>query len=329
MGLVLCVGPVYLDLNFLAFPCDEGLPVEREVIGGEYSVVPGGSAANFARVGRSLGLDVKLAGKVGPDPVGDLLTGLLSAAGVELALGAEAKSSTNVGINFTSPTGKSVMATGGSASRALRAPEIQQLVESAAPDASHLYLGGLLKMGGLLEGFGDLVDVARSRGISVVVDHGRVPRDASPQMLAHVRQLVARSDIYLPSRDEFLTVWGTETVEAAARAALSEARRPEQVIAVKSGPDGAVAFTGETSVSTPAYQVAVRSMVGAGDSFNAGFVTARMRDLPLAECVDFACATAAVMISRSDLPDLGAIERLRSGDVTGRPIGAGSGSSGG
>ncbi|WP_345537958.1 carbohydrate kinase family protein [Phytohabitans rumicis] len=309
---VLCIGPIYVDVNCLAFPCEDGLPIEVETIGRDYEVVPGGSAVNFARFGRRLGLSTILAGKIGTDAFGDLLSGMLRDADVGLALKVDTSAVTDVGINFVAPSGASVMAVAGTASDALTGAELAGIVEEHESKISYVYLGGGFKLPGLLEDLLSVVKPLQARGVKVILDHGRVPGDVSSGSLASMRSLARFSDIYLPSRGEFLALWGADDVEAAVRAFQPGLMVEEQVVVVKDGSAGAFAFTPDRQVTMNAYDVRVRNTVGAGDSFNAGFVTANTLELDLYDSVEFACAVAALTISTDQLPDVNDVNRLRS-----------------
>lgn len=309
---IVCIGPIYLDVNCLSFPCEDGLPAEEERIGRDYEIAAGGSAVNFARFARGLGLDTILAGKVGGDFFGQAAVRMLQEAGVQLAVQTDDAALTDLGINFVAPNGSAVMASVGSASELLAPSDLSGAVGNCAATASGIYLGGCFKVPQLLPYLKELAGVARRKGLTVFLDHGRMPGGTSSDVVEEMRSLARAADVYLPSRDEFLALWDASTLESGARAAFSGGVTSDWTVAVKDGAGGAVAFTADTRVRVPAYQVTVRNTVGAGDSFNAGFVAARSLDFDLRDCLDFACATAAIKISSSDAPTRQSIDRLRA-----------------
>jgi sugar/nucleoside kinase (ribokinase family) len=313
LSRVLSLGPIYIDVNCVNFPAENGLRTEEEIIGREYEVVPGGSAVNFARFGLGLGLETVLGGKIGRDSMGDMAQQLLSEAGVEMSVEVDDEALTNVGLNFVSSNGTSVLASAGSASDRLRAEEVSSIVERHIDSLSHLYLGGCFKLPHLLDAFTDLGKWLRTQQIIFVLDHGRIPRGTSPDVARQMRSLVHEVGIYLPSRDEFVDLWGGGSVEGAAETALRDRVIEDQIIVVKDGSSGAIAFTGEERIAVGAYDVDVRNTVGAGDSFNAGFVAAQALELGFADSVDFACAAAAIKVSSPSLPTRKSVFRLRGG----------------
>jgi hypothetical protein len=79
-------------------------------------------------------------------------------------------------------------------------------------------------------------------------------------------------------------------------------------IIVKQAESGATGNDHTQTLHIPAYPVAPINTVGAGDSFNAGFLKALSLGKNLEEAVRFANATAALVISQKTLPNIEAIE---------------------
>ncbi|MDF9815319.1 sugar kinase [Streptomyces sp. SPB162] len=96
-----------------------------------------------------------------------------------------------------------------------------------------------------------------------------------PWLLA---ELARGCDIVFVGEDEAQDAWGLADA-AAIRTALPE----PTVLVVKQGSAGATAFTGDTATFVPALGVDVVEPVGAGDAFAAGFLSATLRGLPLAD----------------------------------------------
>ncbi|MCH7581009.1 MAG: carbohydrate kinase family protein [Acidobacteria bacterium] len=69
-------------------------------------------------------------------------------------------------------------------------------------------------------------------------------------------------------------------------------------VVVKRGRRGATVFTANHDFDLPALAVNVTATVGAGDTFNGGFVAALMRGRPPRDAAEFAVAVAAVVLER-------------------------------
>ncbi len=316
---LLCVGPVYLDVNCLRFPCEDGLRPEQEALGGHYELVPGGSAANFARFGHALGLDTALLGKTGTDPLSAVLASMLAADGVRVALVADPRVVTDLGINLVAPSGAAVMALAGTPSARLGPDDLPDIGAGGLGDVSHVYLGGSFKLPHLLPHLSAVVKRAQARGVTVILDHGRVPPSPSDRVLRQVRALARAVDVYMPSRGEFLKLWDAADLDEAADAYRAKSPGHRQTLVVKDGARGAVAYREGERYPAAGYPVEVRNTVGAGDCFNAGFWAATTRGSDLPASLDFACAAAAVKVSQPGLPTRRDVERLRRR----RPAGSG------
>ena len=310
---VVALGGIGLDIICHDFPLVELAP-EREVVGGGYEIQPGGSTVNFACTAAGLGLPAALVGKTGEDAHGQLLRTLVEDAGVAFFPVASADVQTRLSVNYNGPNGEMVMTTIGNASDQMTADDVLPVVESLIADADYLYLGGCLKLSALLPALPELARNAKKLGTTVVVDHGRVFGRLSDNNRQLVRELCREADFYFPSIDELTRLWNADSMNDAARSVMSEF---DGTLVVKDGRNGVVAFTDGQSQRVDAYSVAVHNPVGAGDSFNAGFIRAHSDSMALADALDFGCATAALRISQSNRPAFDDVQAFRS--ANGRP----------
>jgi sugar/nucleoside kinase (ribokinase family) len=102
-------------------------------------------------------------------------------------------------------------------------------------------------------------------------------------------------DIFLPNEDEACRITGKADAESAI--GVLAARVP--LVAVKCGRRGAIVQAGHESWRLPAESVVPVDTIGAGDSFNAGFLFAYLNGKPPAECAAFGNRTAALSTLRS------------------------------
>ncbi len=306
---LLAVGGVYVDINCLNFPFgDAGIGLEKEIVslGGGYEMVAGGSAMNFNRLCHGLGLSSVLVGKVGDDRAGKLLEELVQEAGVEPALIVDQEVRTNLGLNFVNPEGRTIIASVGSANQALDPESVLERAEPLLKDVRYLYLGTCLKLTRLLPAYEHLVILAKNTDTKIVIDHGRITNATTDEDLAMTRDLVAHSDYYLPSADEFMQMWDAKSIEDG----LKSHDWGQTWVAVKDGPNGVYGFAEGGLTNVPAFDVKVMNTVGAGDAFNAGFVAALHDDRGFDEALRLGNAVAALKISRDELPTRAGAEGL-------------------
>jgi len=135
----------------------------------------------------------------------------------------------------------------------------------------------------------------RKAGKTTVVDTGWDPGNWRPETVGAINALLAEVDIFLPNLDEARAISGVTGAEDAARI-LSE-RGPSTVV-VKCGADGCLAVhRGDVHV-LPALLTDVQDTVGAGDSFNAGFLHALVAGWPVSRRLAFGNACASIYIER-------------------------------
>jgi 2-dehydro-3-deoxygluconokinase len=138
---------------------------------------------------------------------------------------------------------------------------------------------------------------AREAGVAVSVDVNYRARLWTPaEARATLLPLTSQADIVFASADELAMLAGHDDVQVAAQEML--ARGAGQVV-VKRGADGATAYADGATVSVPARQVTVADVVGAGDAFVAGYLSAHLDGAGTRDCLDRATVTAAFAIARS------------------------------
>lgn len=305
---IIAIGSAYVDINADGFPFgDSGLGVETEVIGNAYRVQAGGSAINFARMCARLDIPSTFVGKVGEDTFATLLNDLLRESGVMPALITASDVQTNLSFNMVSPAGKSIMTVVGSANQSLSADEVQQKVVALLGNASYLYLGGVFKLKDLLPAYASLIEQAKQSGTIVVMDHGRLNNTVTEAEKTLVRELALQADIYLPSSDEFLELWDGNSIEQQLEAFHEKSTA---TVIVKDGGNGAVTLVDGKVERIAPFAAEPRFMIGAGDSFNAGFIAAHRSGQSTLDCIRFGSATAAIKITTGELPSSHQVQQL-------------------
>jgi len=304
---ILSLGAMYFEINTFNFPLPDSLTLETETVGGEYNINPGGSAINFARVCSSLGLSPVFVGKLGSGVIGEELTKMMREEGIEPAFIVDSSVQTNFAINFARKDGKTLMFVNGTANQSLGPEEVEhQLAENLA-HVNYLYLGGSLKLSKLLPVYPEIISKAKELGVKIAPDHGRKNSGTTNEEIEMIKRVVAGVDYYFPSKDELLSVWEAESIEEAVGKIQNVS---EAMVVVKDAENGVYGFFDEKSVHVTAFSVDVRSTVGAGDSFNAGFIKAQSEGLDFGKSLRFGCATAAIKISQKELPTLDQVQLL-------------------
>lgn len=299
---VVAVGSCYVDLNATNFPFDRaGIANETELVGGKYEIVAGGSAVNFCSLLGTLGMRPAFIGVAGTDSMGDLLESLLTKEAVESKLIRKSDVETNISFNMTSSDGSHIMCVAGTANAALSPNDVLPILREAADNSKAIYFGGCFKLKSFSDSFPSVVSIAKENSLSLFVDHGRVPNDVMPEMIAGVQNLVLGADYYLASRNEFTELWNVGGIDEGITLLYDKA--PKLTVIVKDGANGAYYLEQAKVRHVLAHNVDnVLNLTGAGDSFNAGFMTAIFANQSIYDAVAYGCAVAAAKISGQAIP---------------------------
>lgn len=254
--------------------------VERMV--DDATLTVGGSSAICAHGAARLGLRVCLFGKVGADAVGELLLRRLSEAGVDTsAVVVDPALKTGITVHLVRGEDRAMLTYPG-AMAALRPDEIDR---DLLHDARHVHSGGFFLQDGLRPGLPEIFAGAREAGLTTSLDPGWDPRETWDSGL---HETLAHTSIFFPNEVELRAV-----SPLAAEDALS-ALPGVPTLVVKRGAAGAVARRGPEVAACAPPPVGARDAIGAGDSFDAGFLFGTMRGYGLRRALRVACACGAL-----------------------------------
>jgi len=256
----------------------------------------GGSAAIMACAAARLGLRTALAAVVGDDPGGRLMIDELARRGVDIAA---------VAIREDLATGLTVALARGDDRAIVTYPGCMAALEAGMIDpalvsaARHVHASSFFLQPRLAPGLRGLFEAARSAGASTSLDLNWDPAETWDSGLADVLPTV---DVLFVNATEAAAVSGA--ADPAVAATVLAARGPLPV--VKLGAAGALAHEGCRLLHVTAPAVVVADTVGAGDTFDAGFLCARLQgwDVSRSLALGVAC---------------GSLSARRPGGVEGQP----------
>ena len=270
----LCVGDIGVDIIAQV----DHLPSPGEKLWVDVaSAYPGGMAANAAAVYAALGGSAGIVGRVGPDSHGIISLADLEARGVDTRYVEEGPDPTFWTVALSTPPGQ----------RALIQFETPTLwARPAAGDIDAMVnVAAIHTMAEQGDHVLPLLRAAKGKPVMVSID---IESPAVHQ--GNLTRLVALADVAFVNTEAAGVL--ASTPEGAARAV--RAMGPETVC-VTLGEDGALLLDREGSALTVgAHRVAVVDVNGAGDSFAAAFMWARVRGWTDHEAVELANAVAAI-----------------------------------
>jgi sugar/nucleoside kinase (ribokinase family) len=260
---VTIAGEINLDLILYGLP--DPMPLERELLASGFQVTLGSSSAIVAHNLAVLGLRVGFVTRVGPDELGRIALDRLAESGVDLSHVQSGRSSTGTGVTLLLPHGNRrhiLTYPGTMAELAAEDLPLDYLASSR-----HFHLSSLFLQRALHPALPKLLVKLKMAGLTLSLDTNDDPEDTWGGILHQVLPLV---DVLLPSESELLRMAEASTVDQA----LDTLAPRVPLIIVKCGSRGAIVQYQGTRSHVPPVPVVPIDTIGAGDSFNAGFLSA-------------------------------------------------------
>jgi sugar/nucleoside kinase (ribokinase family) len=130
--------------------------------------------------------------------------------------------------------------------------------------------------------------MAKELGLSTSFD---AQWDPGEKWELNYKKVLQYVDVFLPNETELLHLTGKETLEAA----IDEVRNTATLTVVKLGNKGSVAVCNQKTLFKESFlNKNVVDAIGAGDSFNAGFIFKFLQDAPIETCQLFGNLMGAV-----------------------------------
>jgi sugar/nucleoside kinase (ribokinase family) len=265
------------------------MPLERELMASDFRLTLGSSSAILAHNLASLGTSVGFITRLGDDPLGAIALDRLAEKGVDLSRVKRVTggASTGVTILLAHENKRHILTYLGTMSEMVA----EDLDMDYLASGRHFHLSSLFLLKGLQPSLPGLCRQLKAEGLTLSLDTNDDPDDLWG---APLEELLGIVDIFLPNDDEACRITGKPDAESAIEALAD--RIP--LVVVKCGKRGALVQKGSERWLVPAQPVTPVDTIGAGDSFNAGFLAAYLRGESPAGCAAFGNRTAAISTLR-------------------------------
>ncbi len=284
---VTIAGELNLDLILYGLPAE--LPPERELLANKMALTLGSSSAIVAHNLASLGCRVGFQSVIGEDPLGQIALERLAASGVDASRVRKSKSvGTGLSVILQRDGWRNILTYSGT----IATFRFQDLDLDYLSDARHFHLSSYYLQTGLRRRVPELFRRLKAAGLTISIDTNDDPKG---RFEGDLRQLLRDVDIFLPNRREACKIAGTDNLDAA----LKKLSEIVPLVVVKLGADGAVAIRNNERIESAALKVEIVDPVGAGDTFDAGFLFAYLRGQSVKECLDAGNAAGALCTTRA------------------------------
>ena len=281
------VGELNLDMILYGLP--RSLELDREYLAEDFGVTLGSSSAIFAHNLASLGTKVAFSSSVGSDAFGEICVQRLAACGADLA-GVRRFQGQLTGVTVILPSGaqRYILTYPGTMAKMTYG----DLDLGYTLNARHLHLSSYFLHRALRPHIATLFREAKKAGLTTSLDTNDDPEGLWADDLLEVLSFV---DVLLPNEREACLMAHTDDVRHAAETLSKKV----PLLVIKRGKEGAFARRGNETCTAAALEVSAVDPVGAGDSFDAGFIHQFVRGKSVEQCLGFANVTGALSTTRA------------------------------
>lgn len=280
---VLVVGELNVDIILNQI---DGLPeIGKEKIAKKLTITLGSSSAIFASNLSTLGANVSFLGKIGTDNHANIVKTSLEDRGVKTNLILETpdhKTGLTIVMNYDMDRAN------------ITYPgAMNYLIESEITDeilaqAKHLHVSSVFMQLALKNDIINLFKRAKEIGLTTSLD----PQwDPSEKWDLDIEKLLPLVDIFLPNSKEFQFITRTNDISSG----IDKVKNFANIIVIKDGENGAHLWQNQEVITKPAFlNPNVADCIGAGDSFDAGFISKYIKGEELSDCLTFGNISGAI-----------------------------------
>ncbi len=280
---VIVVGELNVDLimnHLQSFP-----ETGKEKLAEKMSLALGSSSAIFASNLSALGVKVSFAGKIGNDIFGNFCKGQLDGKGVDTSMLIQSdalQTGATVVLNFDED--RAMVTHQG----AMKDFALADITPEMLGTAKHLHFSSYFLQPGFKHSLDQLFKMAKERGLTTSLD---VQWDPAEEWDFDYKKVLPYVDVFLPNETELLKLTGSASIEAALEAVAGFGK----FILIKRGKQGSLLSYENKIVDGRSFlNDKVVDAIGAGDSFNAGFIFKFIKGFSPEDCQVFGNLAGAI-----------------------------------
>jgi len=277
-----------LNLDLILYGLPQGPQLERELLADNMVLTLGSSSAIIAHNLAALGSRVGFVSSIGGDALGDIALQRLSASGVHTAeVSRNSRSQTGLSVILQHQKGRSILTYPGT----IFDLRLEHIPIGYISDSRHFHLSSFYLQRGLRPQVAALFRQLKEKGLTISLDPNDDPED---YWKGEIEEVLRYVDIFLPNAREAKKIAGTENIDDA----VAKLASMVPVVVVKLGAQGAMAQRGSERITSAALTVATVDAVGAGDSFDAGFLHQFLSGGDLQSCLTSGNTAGALSTTR-------------------------------
>lgn len=275
-----------LNVDLILNQIDGAPEVGKEKFCQDMTLTLGSSTAIFAANAAALGAKVAFCGMIGNDSFGNLVETSLKAKNVDTTyLIRQDKYATGATICLNYDEDRANVTYQG----AMDHFSLKDLPEGIFQEGKHLHISSIFMQSGVKHDIFDILTRAKAAGMTTSLDTQWDPAEKWDMDYKIVLPLI---DLFLPNEKELQCL----THASSLYEAISKVQPYINTAVIKCGNKGSMLLlkNGTQRLLKPYLNENVVDAIGAGDSFNAGFVTRFVEGAPLEDCQKYGNMTGAV-----------------------------------
>ncbi|MDT0678569.1 carbohydrate kinase family protein [Autumnicola musiva] len=271
---LLVVGELNIDLILNDI---QGFPkIGTEIVADLMEFTLGSSSAIMASNISSLGIETSFCGMIGEDQFGEYVLDELSKKKVDtkfIKKCIDYKTGVTVVINYDQDRANVTYC------GAMNALKISDIPWNEIKNFHHLHLSSYFLQKGIKNDIIKIFQKAKEAGLSTSLD---LQYDPEESWDFDYKSCLPFVDVFLPNEAEIYALTGKLNIEDA----LNEIIPCANIIALKLGKDGSRLVSGNINIKEPPFlNKNYKDAIGAGDSFNAGFIQKYLEGADLETCL--------------------------------------------
>ena len=265
-----------LNLDLILYGLPEQLLPERELLADRMMLTLGSSSAIVAHNLSVLGSRVGFQSRIGDDPLGRIALERLQEGGVDISQVRIIPGATTTGLTVIlhHEQWRNILTYSGTIAELTW----DDLDLDYLAGSRHFHFSSYYLQRSMSPKVGELFRYLKSKGLTVSLDTNDDPDD---RWEGGLHELLDDVDVFLPNEREACKAAGTNDLESA----ISKLSQLVPLLVVKLGRKGALAQKGSQRIRAFSKEVTPVDSVGAGDSFDAGFLNEYLRGSDLAACL--------------------------------------------
>ena len=271
---ILVTGELNVDLilnNIAGFP-----KIGTEIVAKSMEYTMGGSSAIMASNISAMGIDTTFCGMIGDDDFGDFILKQLQSKNLNTRLVLKSqndKTGITVVMNYDQDRANVTYC------GAMSTLTIDEIPWKEIGKFDHFHFANYFLQKGVQKDIPEIYKRAKDAGLTTSLD---LQWDPDNKWNFDYKSCLPFVDIFLPNEAELLALTGKKNIETA----LGELMPYANIIALKMGEKGGRVCSKDLNfVAKPYINKTFKDAIGAGDSFNAGFVKKFMENASLEECL--------------------------------------------